>query len=140
MLEACRVAGALEFIEALPAGLDAPLGKGGNTLSVGQKQRLSIARALVRNTRVLILDEPTASLDAQTEQRVLSNLKTWAKDKVVFIITHRPSTIRDADRIVFLKSGRVTEAGTHDELLALGGDYHRFVSVEATKDAKDGNR
>ena len=137
--EAARIACA-DFVDDLPLGYQTELGVGGALLSTGQKQRLSIARALVRNTRVLILDEPTASLDAQTEQRVLSNLKTWAKDKVVFIITHRPSTIRDADRIVFLKSGRVTEAGTHDELLALGGDYHRFVSVEATKDAKDGNR
>ena len=68
---------------------------------------------------------------------MLTNLKVWAKSKVVFIITQRPSTIRDADRIVFLKTGRVTETGTHDELLALGGDYHRFVSLDASNEESD---
>ena len=126
-----------DFIDELPLGYQTELGVGGALLSTGQKQRLSIARALVRDTRILILDEPTASLDAQTEQRVLTNLKVWAKSKVVFIITHRPSTIRDADRIVFLKTGRVTETGTHDELLALGGDYHRFVSLDASNEESD---
>lgn len=134
--EAARIACA-DFIDDLPLGYQTELGVSGALLSTGQKQRLSIARALVRDTKILILDEPTASLDAQTEQRVLSNLKTWARDKVVFIITHRPSTIRDADRIVFLKAGRVTEAGSHDELLARGGDYHRFVSIAATEAATD---
>ena len=123
-----------EFIEELPQGYQTELGVGGALLSTGQKQRLSIARALVRNTPILILDEPTASLDAQTERRVLSNLRIWAKEKIVFIVTHRPSTIRDADRVVFLKNGRITETGTHEELLSQGGDYQRFASIEAADD------
>ena len=123
-----------EFIEELPQGYRTELGVGGALLSTGQKQRLSIARALVRNTPILILDEPTASLDAQTERRVLSNLRIWAKEKIVFIVTHRPSTIRDADRVVFLKNGRITETGTHEELLSQGGDYQRFASIEASDD------
>ncbi len=134
--DAARVACA-DFIDDLPLGYQTELGVGGALLSTGQKQRLSIARALIRNTRILILDEPTASLDAQTEQRVLANLKIWAKNKVVFIITHRPSTVRDANRIIFLKDGRVTEVGTHDELLAQGGDYHRFVSLDAANETTD---
>lgn len=123
-----------EFIEELPQGYRTELGVGGALLSTGQKQRLSIARALVRNTPILILDEPTASLDAQTERRVLSNLRIWAKEKIVFIVTHRPSTIRDVDRVVFLKNGRITETGTHEELLSQGGDYQRFASIEAADD------
>ena len=134
--DAARVACA-DFIDDLPLGYQTELGVGGALLSTGQKQRLSIARALIRNTRILILDEPTASLDAQTEQRVLANLKIWAKNKVVFIITHRPSTVRDANRIIFLKDGRVTEVGTHDELLAQGGDYHRFVSLDTANETTD---
>ena len=123
-----------EFIEELPQGYRTELGVGGALLSTGQKQRLSIARALVRNTRILILDEPTASLDAQTERRFLTNLRIWAKEKIVFIVTHRPSTIRDADRVVFLKNGRITETGTHEELLRQRGDYQRFVSIEVADD------
>ena len=116
-----------DFIRGLPDGYETVLGVGGALLSTGQKQRLSIARALVRDTRILILDEPTASLDAQTEHRVLANLKVWAAGRVVFIVTHRLATIRNADRIAFLRDGIVSETGTHDELMATHGDYHQFV-------------
>ena len=80
------------------------------------------------------MDEPTASLDAETERRVIGNIKNWAKNKIVLIITHRPSTIRDADRIIFLNEGSITEIGTHEELLTLGGDYEKFVLAEANDD------
>ena len=123
-----------EFITKLPYGYNTELGVGGALLSTGQKQRLSIARALVRDTSILILDEPTASLDAETERRVISNIKNWAKNKIVLIITHRPSTIRDADRIIFLNEGSITEIGTHEELLTFGGDYEKFVLAEANND------
>ena len=120
-----------EFISELPNGYKTELGVGGALLSTGQKQRLSIARALVRDTSILILDEPTASLDAETERQVIGNIKDWAQNKIILIITHRPSTIRDADRIIFLNEGSITETGTHEELLALGGDYEKFVLVES---------
>lgn len=126
--EAADVACATEFIEALPDGFETVLGVGGALLSTGQKQRLSIARALVKGAPILVLDEPTASLDAETERRVLANLKTWAAGRIVIVITHRLSTIRDADRIAVLSGGGVIESGTHDELLARGRRYHELVA------------
>ena len=92
---------------------------------------LSIARAVVRDTPVLILDEPTASLDARTEQRVLANLAEWGRDRVIFLITHRLSTIRNADRIALIEDGRIVEYGTHDQLIAdSDGRYRAFVDAE----------
>jgi ABC-type multidrug transport system fused ATPase/permease subunit len=112
-------------------GYDAELGERGGKLSAGQRQRLSIARAIVRNTPILILDEPTASLDARTEQQVLANLSEWGTGKVIFLITHRLSTIRNADQIAFLENGRIKELGQHDELMARdGGRYRAFVNAE----------
>ena len=93
IVEACRIACAHEFISALPRGYDTELGERGGMLSTGQKQRISIARAVVRSTPILILDEPTASLDAETE-RVIENLARWGKERIVFIITHRLSTMK----------------------------------------------
>ena len=131
--EAADVACATQFIEALPDGFETVLGVGGALLSTGQKQRLSIARALVRGAPVLVLDEPTASLDAQTERQVFANLRAWAVGRVVIVITHRMSTIRTADRIAVLADGGVVEAGTHDELVGRRGRYHDLVTAsEAT--------
>ena len=127
--DAANVACALEFIDELPQKFETELGVGGALLSVGQKQRLSIARALVRNADILVLDEPTASLDAETEKRVLTNLEEWGRGRVVFLITHRISTIRNIGHIAFLSDGKVIETGSHDELMHLNGSYAEFVNT-----------
>ena len=133
IVEAAKIACADEFIEVLDGGYDTELGERGVKLSTGQRQRLSIARAVVRDTPILILDEPTASLDAVNEQRVLSNLEQWGRQRVVFLITHRLSTIREADTIAFLEEGRIVELGSHDDLMGReDGRYRRFVQAETT--------
>ena len=129
--EAARVAAAASFIEALPEGYDTLLGERGTKLSTGQRQRISIARALLKDTPILILDEPTAALDAVTELEVLRNLSDWGQDRAIFLITHRLSTIRRSDRILYLKDGRIVESGSHDELVARpGGEYRKLVDAE----------
>jgi ABC-type multidrug transport system fused ATPase/permease subunit len=135
--EALRISCLEESMAALPEGLDTMLGDRGGRLSTGQKQRLSIARAIVRETPILVLDEPTAALDADTEHRVLGNLSEWAKDpaaasRAIFLITHRISTIRRADNIVYLESGRVVESGDHETLMRIeNGRYRAFVEAES---------
>jgi ABC-type multidrug transport system fused ATPase/permease subunit len=115
---AARVACADEFISALPRGYDTLLGERGARLSTGQRQRLSIARAVLKDAPILVLDEPTASLDAATEVELLRRLVAWGRDRAILLVTHRLSTLRHADRIVLLEQGRVTEAGARSELLA----------------------
>lgn len=129
---AARVACADEFIERLPEGYDTQLGERGTKLSTGQRQRLSIARAVLKDTPILILDEPTASLDAETELSVLRRLAAWGRGRVIFLITHRLSTIRRADRVAVLHEGRLVECGPHDELLARpAGVYRSLVESES---------
>ena len=131
IIRACETAGAMEFINELPEGLDTELGQSGDTLSVGQKQRLCIARGLVRDTRILILDEPTAALDPQTENALVRALREAARGRLVIVIAHRLSTIRRADRIVFLEDGEIRDVGSHDELMATpDGAYRRFVELQ----------
>ena len=139
---AAQVACADEFVRAMPDGYDTELGERGGKLSTGQRQRISIARAVLRDTPILILDEPTASLDAETERRVMANLGEWGRERVVFIITHRLSTIRNADQIAFLEDGVIKELGSHQQLLAQNGAYAEFVAAELgtdeTRGAQDG--
>ncbi len=123
----------MEFVRQLPDGIDTVLGQSGDTLSVGQQQRLCIARGLIRNARVLILDEPTAALDPQTEHELVQGLRRRAGDdtRLVVVIAHRLSTIRHADRIVFIEDGRVEDIGSHEELMAkAGGAYRSFVELQ----------
>ena len=135
MLQACETAGAMSFIRELPEGLDTLLGQSGDTLSVGQKQRLCIARGLVRNTPILILDEPTAALDPQTENALVRALQAAAVDRLVIIIAHRLSTIRGAQHIVFLEDGEVKSEGSHDALMEdKDGAYSRFVALQSGAD------
>ena len=131
MLAALRTAGCMEFIDQLADGIDTVLGRAGDTLSVGQQQRLSIARGLVRDSKILILDEPTAALDPQTEHQLVASMRAAAEGRLVVVIAHRLSTIRHADRIVFLEGGRIREVGSHDELMAKpGAGYREFVELQ----------
>ncbi len=128
---AAKVACADEFIDDMPNGYSTELGERGGKLSTGQRQRVSLARAILRDTPILILDEPTASLDALTEQRVMRNLANWGDDRIVFIVTHRLSTIRGADQIAFLEDGKIKELGDHQSLMENRGAYYQFVLAES---------
>jgi ATP-binding cassette, subfamily B, bacterial len=120
---AAVAANADEFIRRLPAGYETMIGERGATLSGGERQRLAIARALLKDAPVLILDEPTSALDAETEALLLEALARLMHGRTTFLIAHRLSTVRDADRIVVLEAGRVAETGSHEELIRRGGRY-----------------
>ena len=126
-----RIVGAHDFIAALPDGYRTVLGTTNSKLSVGQKQRIAIARGLLRDSRILILDEPTSALDPETEEYLVRSLQEAARDRLVIIIAHRLSTIACADKIVFLEDGKLLESGSHEELMALpDGHYRRFVELQ----------
>jgi ATP-binding cassette subfamily B multidrug efflux pump len=131
LMDAARAAHAHDFISALEQGYDTQLGEGGSRLSSGQKQLIAIARALAGEPRILLLDEATSRIDSATEQVVQQALEELRGKVTIIAIAHRLSTIRDADRIVVLNHGRITEAGPHEELMRIeGGLYQRLYLLQ----------
>jgi subfamily B ATP-binding cassette protein MsbA len=137
IVRAAELAQAHAFIETLPEGYDTMLGQGGLTLSGGQRQRIGIARAIVRDARILIMDEPSSGLDSESERLVFEGLRNLQLGRTTFVIAHRLSTIRNADQILVLDQGRIVERGRHAELVALGGLYARMERLQDS-DRADG--
>ena len=131
VIESAKLAGAHEFILALPEGYDTVVGERGASLSGGQRQRIAIARALIGNPRILIFDEATSALDYESENAIQANMRRICRGRTVIIIAHRLSTVRGADRIITIEAGRVIEDGTHDELLLRGGRYAMLYNLQS---------
>ena len=132
VIAAAKLAGAHDFIvEQLPEQYDTLIGERGSSLSGGQRQRIAIARALVMDPRILIFDEATSALDYESERVIKRNMERIAERRTVFIIAHRLSTVRDADRIITLDSGRIVEDGSHEELVGRGGRYAALYRIQA---------
>lgn len=134
---ACRAANAWDFVSSLPDGLNTPCGTGGSQLSGGQRQRIAIARALIRDPRVILLDEATSALDTESERIVQNALMGAATsgNRITIAVAHRLSTIREADRIFVFFGGGILEAGTHQELIALGGMYTKMCEAQSLDSA-----
>ena len=131
IIEALKIANAYEFVNELPNGIETTIGDSGNKLSGGQKQRLSIARAVLKNPPIMILDEATSALDTESEKFVQVALENMMQNRTSIVIAHRLSTIQKADKIVVMQKGKIVEQGTHDELLALNGNYSKLVTMQS---------
>jgi ATP-binding cassette subfamily B protein len=129
-IEVAKLAEAHAFIQTLPLGYNTKVGERGSTLSGGQRQRIAIARAILGNPRILILDEATSSLDTESERRFQQNLARISRERTTFIIAHRLSTVRNADCILVLDRGVLVERGTHNELMALQGLYYHLAQQQ----------
>jgi subfamily B ATP-binding cassette protein MsbA len=128
VIHAAKVAGIHDFIAGLPKGYEAQVGEKGVNLSAGQKQRLAITRALIKNPDILVLDEPTSALDSVVERSILDALPTFVRNKTLFVVAHRLSTVQKSDCILLLNENRLVDIGTHEELLESNDFYHTLVS------------
>ena len=137
VIAAAKVANAHDFILNLPEGYNTIVGEKGYSLSGGERQRIAIARAVIHNPRILILDEATAAMDTETERKIQAALTELVKGKTTIMIAHRLSTLRDADKLIVIEGGKMVESGTHEELMKAEGTYHRLYSlqIEALKNA-----
>ena len=129
MISAAKKACCHDFISALPDGYQTKVGEGGATLSGGEKQRISIARAILKDAPIVILDEATASVDPENERELQQAISELTKDKTLLMIAHRLNTIRTADQILVLEDGRIVQEGKHQELIEQEGLYRRFVAI-----------
>ncbi|MDY6845176.1 MAG: ATP-binding cassette domain-containing protein, partial [Thermodesulfobacteriota bacterium] len=136
VIEAAKLAYAHDFIEKMPSGYSTMMGERGVRLSGGEKQRISIARALLKNPSILILDEATSDLDSQSEAMVQKALDNLLKQRTTFVIAHRLSTITKADKIVVMEEGKIKEIGTHQELLKKNGTYQKLYDIQFRKEEK----
>ena len=127
VIAAAKAARCHDFIAKLPNGYDTPVGEGGCTLSGGEKQRISIARAMLKDAPIIILDEATSALDAENEQEIIAAIDELTKNKTVIMIAHRMKTVRNADNIIVLKDGKIAQQGRHETLLQQQGIYADFV-------------
>jgi subfamily B ATP-binding cassette protein MsbA len=128
--EAARAAAAHDFILALPQGYDTNVGERGGNISGGERQRIALARAFLRNAPILLLDEATSALDAASEAKVQEALARLSKGRTVMVIAHRLSTVRDADRILVFNKGEIVEVGRHDDLVSRGGVYTELSRLQ----------
>jgi len=129
-IEVAKLAEAHAFIQDMPLGYQTPVGERGTSLSGGQRQRIAIARALLGDPRILVLDEATSSLDTESERRFQQNLARISRDRTAFIIAHRLSTVRNADRILVLDKGILAEQGNHEQLMAERGLYYHLAQQQ----------
>jgi ATP-binding cassette subfamily B protein len=136
--DAARAAQIHELISSLPEGYDTPVGERGYRFSGGEKQRIAIARTILRNPPVLVLDEATSALDTETERAVQQALDELSRGRTTIAIAHRLSTIRDSDQILVLDSGQIVERGTHEELLERGGRYAALLSGAEVAETRPG--
>jgi subfamily B ATP-binding cassette protein MsbA len=130
IVAAARAAHALDFIEQMPQGMDTLVGENGVRMSGGQRQRLAIARALLKNSPILILDEATSALDSESERHIQAALETLIQGRTTIVIAHRLSTVERADRIVVMQQGRIVEIGSHSKLIATNGLYARLYRTQ----------